>query len=166
MNKYNKYRKESDKLWRLVTHFFIMGRGEVADCCKDLTVYMPWSPAVVNWSRNYHKHNQQDRESVRKEISWRVSVNIFAVKGNKYYILWLCVCNLCYPAYWLACWPLASKFAGSNPAEAVIFFGRKIPQHAFLRRGSKRICPMSQLCGMSKNLVIYMNYGLLAKFQV
>ena len=28
------------------------------------------------------------------------------------------------------------------------FYGRKIPQHAFLRRGSKRICPMSQLCGM------------------
>ena len=43
--------------------------------------------------------------------------------------------------------------------------GRKIPQHAFLRRGSKRICPMSQFCGMSKNLVIYVNYELLAKFQ-
>ena len=46
------------------------------------------------------------------------------------------------------------------------FYGRKNAQHAFLRSGSKRICPMSQLCGMSKNLVIYMNYGLLAKFQV
>ena len=46
------------------------------------------------------------------------------------------------------------------------FYGRKNPQRAFLRRGSKRICPMSQLCGMSKNLIIYMNYGLLAKFQV
>ena len=67
---------------------------------------------------------------------------------------------------WLACWPLALKFAGSNPAEAVGFFGPKNPQHAFLWRGSKRICPMSQLCGMSKNLVIYVNYGLLAKFQV
>ena len=50
--------------------------------------------------------------------------------------------------------------------KAVGFFGPKNPQHAFLRRGSKRICPMSQLCGMSKNLVIYVNYGLLAKFQV
>ena len=67
---------------------------------------------------------------------------------------------------WLAFWPLAPKFAGSNPAEAVGFFRRKNPQQAFLRRGSKRICPMSQLCGMSKNLVIYVNYGLLAKFQV
>ena len=62
--------------------------------------------------------------------------------------------------------PLAPKFAGSNPAEVVGFFGRKIPQQAFLRRGSKRICPMSQLCDVEKNLVIYVHYGLLAKFQV
>jgi hypothetical protein len=33
----------------------------------------------------------------------------------------------------VACWPLVPKFAGSNPAEAVGFFGRKNPQHAFLR---------------------------------
>jgi len=39
--------------------------------------------------------------------------------------------------------------AGSNPAEAVRFFGLpENPQYAFLRRGSKIICPMSQLCGM------------------
>ena len=37
----------------------------------------------------------------------------------------------------VACWPLAPKFAGSNPAEAVGFLGRKNPQHAFLRRGSR-----------------------------
>jgi hypothetical protein len=43
----------------------------------------------------------------------------------------------------VACWPLIPKFAGSNLAEAVEFFGRKIPQHAFLRRGSKAVCPMS-----------------------
>ena len=42
-----------------------------------------------------------------------------------------------------------SMLAGSNPVEAVEFFGRpENPQHAFLRRGSKRIFPMSQLCGM------------------
>jgi len=35
------------------------------------------------------------------------------------------------------------KFAGSNPAEAVGFLGRKNPQHAFLRRGSKAVGPMS-----------------------
>jgi hypothetical protein len=40
------------------------------------------------------------------------------------------------------------KMAGSNPAEAVGFFGRKNPQSAFLRRGSKAVCPMSQICGM------------------
>ena len=40
-------------------------------------------------------------------------------------------------------------FAGSNPAEVVGFFGHlKNHPHAFLRRGSERICPMSQLCGM------------------
>ena len=42
-----------------------------------------------------------------------------------------------------ACWPLLPKFAGSNPAEAVGFVGRKNPQHAFLRRGSKAVGSMS-----------------------
>ena len=41
------------------------------------------------------------------------------------------------------CWPLVPKFAGSNPAEAVGFLGRKNHQHAFLRRGSKAVGPMS-----------------------
>ena len=43
----------------------------------------------------------------------------------------------------VACWPLVPKFAGSNPAEAVGFLGRKNPQYAFLRRGSKAVGPMS-----------------------
>jgi hypothetical protein len=43
----------------------------------------------------------------------------------------------------VAYWPLVPKFAFSNLAEAVGFFGRKNPQHAFLRRGSKAVCPMS-----------------------
>ena len=42
----------------------------------------------------------------------------------------------------VAFWPLVPKFAGSNPAEAVRFLGRKNPQHAFLRRGSKAVGPM------------------------
>jgi len=42
----------------------------------------------------------------------------------------------------VACWPLVPKFAGSNPAKAVRFLGRKNPQHAFLRRGSKAVGPM------------------------
>jgi hypothetical protein len=32
---------------------------------------------------------------------------------------------------------------------------RKNPKHAFLRKGNKEVCPMSQICGMSKNLIIY-----------
>ena len=43
----------------------------------------------------------------------------------------------------VARWPLGTKFAGSNPAEAAGFLGRKNPQHAFLRRGSKAVGPMS-----------------------
>ena len=43
----------------------------------------------------------------------------------------------------VACWPLVPKFAGSNPAEVVGFLGRKNPQHAFLRRRSKAVGPMS-----------------------
>ena len=44
----------------------------------------------------------------------------------------------------VACWPLVPKFAVSNPTEAVGFFqGKKNPQHAFLRKGSKAVCPMS-----------------------
>jgi len=42
----------------------------------------------------------------------------------------------------VACWPLVPKFAGSHPAEAVGFLGRKNPQHAFLLRGSKAVGPM------------------------
>ena len=48
----------------------------------------------------------------------------------------------------VACWPLVPKFAGSNPAEAVGFFRAKNPQHSFLRKGSKAVCPVSHICGM------------------
>jgi hypothetical protein len=40
-----------------------------------------------------------------------------------------------------------TQLAGSNPAESVGFFWCKNPQHAFLRRGSQIICPMSQIWG-------------------
>jgi hypothetical protein len=43
----------------------------------------------------------------------------------------------------VACWPLVPKFAGSHLTEAVGFLGQKNPQHAFLRRESKAIGPMS-----------------------
>ena len=48
----------------------------------------------------------------------------------------------------VACWPLVSKFAGSNPAETVGFFRAKNPQHAFLREGSKAVCPTLYIYGM------------------
>jgi len=43
----------------------------------------------------------------------------------------------------VACWLLVLKFAGSNPAEAVGFLGRKHPQHTLLRKGSKAIGTIS-----------------------
>jgi hypothetical protein len=52
------------------------------------------------------------------------------------------------------------KIAGSKPAEAVGFFGSKNLQHAFLRRGKKAVCPMSQICGTIKNPVIYVEVGI------
>jgi hypothetical protein len=53
--------------------------------------------------------------------------------------------------YWLACWPLVPKIAGSNPAEAVGFFpGVKNPDHAFLWKGSKAVGPMSYIYGTLK----------------
>ena len=55
----------------------------------------------------------------------------------------LCVCGA-----EVACWPLVPKFAGSNPAEVVGFLKGDNPQHAFLRKGSNIIGPMSQICGM------------------
>ena len=59
----------------------------------------------------------------------------------------LCLCG--FGGLEVACWPLVPKFAGSHPAEAVGFLGRKkIPQRAFLRRGSKAVGPMSELYGM------------------
>jgi len=53
------------------------------------------------------------------------------------------VCRCGFGGLGVACWPLVPKFAGSNPAEAVGFLGRKNPQHVFLRRGSKAVGPMS-----------------------
>jgi hypothetical protein len=39
------------------------------------------------------------------------------------------------------------------------FFGRKNPQDAFLQKGSKAVCPTSQICGMLKNPVITWKLG-------
>jgi hypothetical protein len=39
--------------------------------------------------------------------------------------------------------------SGSLLAEVVGFFRAKVPQHAFLRKGSKAVFPMSQIFGIS-----------------
>jgi hypothetical protein len=51
----------------------------------------------------------------------------------------------------LASWYPSSR-AQTRPKPSD-FFGRKNPQHAFLRKGSKAVCHMSQICGMLKNPV-------------
>jgi hypothetical protein len=69
----------------------------------------------------------------------------------RYVLVFPCAVTIAVTAsvvWWLACWPLVPEFAGSNPAEAVGFFSCKNPQHAFLRRGSQIIYPMSQFWGM------------------
>jgi hypothetical protein len=48
-----------------------------------------------------------------------------------------------------------TRVRGFEPGQSLrIFFGRKNPQHAFLRKGSKAVCPMSQICCMLKNPVV------------
>jgi hypothetical protein len=55
-------------------------------------------------------------------------------------------------------------FAGSNPAEVVGFFGHlKNPPHAFLRRGSERICPMSPALRHVKEPSTSVNYECASK---
>ena len=70
----------------------------------------------------------------------RVRVTIVAV--GKHFVLHI-LCVIGFGGLEVACWPLVPKLAGSNPAEAVGFLGRKNPQHAFLRRGSKAVGSMS-----------------------
>jgi hypothetical protein len=52
-----------------------------------------------------------------------------------------------------------TQHRGFEPGRG-FFRGEKIPQHAFLRRGSKAVCSMSQICGMLKNPAIYVEVGI------
>jgi hypothetical protein len=45
------------------------------------------------------------------------------------------------------------------------FSGEKNPQHAFLRRGSKAVCPMSQIFVMLNNPVIYVEVGITGQIE-
>jgi hypothetical protein len=55
-------------------------------------------------------------------------------------------------------WWIKNSYKKTQPKPSN-FFGRKNPQHAFLRKGSKAVCPMSQICGMLKNPVITWRLG-------
>jgi hypothetical protein len=46
---------------------------------------------------------------------------------------------------------------GFKPGRSRRIFLAKNPQHASLRRGSKFVYPMSQICGMLKNPAIYVD---------
>jgi hypothetical protein len=47
--------------------------------------------------------------------------------------------------------PLSTQVRGLKPGRSrQDFSGQKNPQHAFLRRGSKAVCPMSSIFGMQK----------------
>ena len=59
-----------------------------------------------------------------------------------YMCVCVCVYGIGFGGLGVACWPLVPKFAGSNPAEAVGFWGQKNPQHPFLR-GSKAVGSMA-----------------------
>ena len=67
----------------------------------------------------------------------------FQTSHIEYYIYIYIYIYIGFGGLGVACCPLVPKFVGSNPAEAVGFLGRKNPQHAFLRRGSKAVGPMS-----------------------
>jgi len=69
-----------------------------------------------------------------------VCVCVYYVHIHMYVCMYVCIG---FDGLGVACWPLVPKFVGSNPAEAVRFLGRKNHQHAFIRRGSKTVGPMS-----------------------
>jgi len=89
-----------------------------------------------------------DEKKIVSNSSRRIKICFFAcfmylILSKKY---WDLTSNIKYTGFGgleVTCWPLVLKFAGSHPAEAVGFLGRKNPQHAFLRRGSKAVGPMS-----------------------
>ena len=60
-----------------------------------------------------------------------IIVTIFKGRANKFMISIFHLEISGFGGLEVACWPLVPKFAGSNPAEAVGFFGRKIHSAPF-----------------------------------
>jgi hypothetical protein len=109
-----------------VTHGAGFSRRQMTDdwnvCLVYTTSFVLTAVWLVSFLRvNYHR--------VLDVSPYALKINLFLVT---------CQCSG---------WPLVPKIAGSNTAEAVWFLGRKNLQHAFLRRGSKAVCPMSQSYG-------------------
>ena len=91
---------------------------------------------------------RMDRHAERSKliVAFRSSAQAPA-NTRQYSVSNICECNekgmIGFGGLGVVCCPLEPKFAVSNPAEAVGFLGRKNSQHAFLRRGSKAVGPMS-----------------------
>jgi hypothetical protein len=60
--------------------------------------------------------------------------------------------------YWLVCFPLQTRVAGSNPAEAMIFKGDKNPQRTFLWMEVKTEAPFRKILQHVKDSVTYRRY--------
>ena len=88
-----------------------------------------------------HIREQFTRYDDRSKIKFRAIFNCMFSSASLFHCLY--AHYMSFNGFGLVCWPLVPKFAGSNPTEADGFLGRKNPQHAFLRRGSKAVGPMS-----------------------
>ena len=82
----------------------------------------------------------------QKRMEFVTGTGTFVTEGKRT-LKFLQVISYCgFGGLGVACWPLVPKFAFSTQvaAEAIRIFGaKKNPQHAFLRRGSKAVGPMS-----------------------
>jgi hypothetical protein len=92
-------------------------------CCYAYNFYAYWLYFIYVW----HVYVSP------KTYKW---FGTFIIKDETYTFTFIYVCSG-FNGLEVACWPLVPKFAGSHQVEAVGLLGRKTPQHAFLRRGSK-----------------------------
>ena len=61
-----------------------------------MIIYLNW---FVLLPLGYDLNTEVTRQAVCYNLTlWRVRVNIVAVKNSKYYVFWVCVCRLRYPA--------------------------------------------------------------------
>ena len=126
-------------------------------------VLVLWAWVELHWRVHRYKPYHVSRHGVHRLLSCYSTMN-HSLMFNEVLVSWLLDGLGGLVVSMLAS---GTQVCGFKPGRSRwIFSDVKNPQHAFLRKGSKRICTMFQPCGMSKNLVIYVNYGLLAKFQV